>query len=272
MAGENSAVVADVVDPLAVGPDGFIPGTTYKSAADLLKGHAELKTKFDAQGNELGTVRKEHEGLKGQAEVLANVLKEKLTGGQAVTPDPNAPVKVDYVAELSVVEKQIQELDPLAADYQRTLASLVGKSNRLSAMDQHEKTLSAAGVMLKKELGERDIKSAHETFRKLNPTFDLPEMQAKIRERIASDPTGMADPLSAFREIQRDEVAAKAERLRGENAEYKRLIDLNKGKDEAGKVVVKTSTTTAVPVKTTKVTGKDLDAGMMAALQGQAQK
>jgi len=265
------AKVADVVDP-SVGADGFIPGTTFKTPEDLAKGYVELKGLHDRQANELGTVRKEHEGLKSQAEVLANVLKENLTRGQVATPGSNAPVKVDYTAELSVVEKQIQELDPLAPDYQRSLSSLVSKSNRLTAMDQHEKTLSAAGDMLKKELSERDIKSAHESFRKANPTFDLPETQARIREIIAKDPTGMSDPLSAFREIQRDDVMAEAQKLKDENAEYKRLIDLNKGKDEAGKVVVKTSTTAATPVKTTKVTGKDLDAGMMAALQGQAQK
>jgi hypothetical protein len=247
--------------------DGFIPGTTFKTPEELAKGYVELKSLHDRQANELGTVRKEHEGLKSQTEILANVLKEKLTGGQSQMPDPKVVAKVDYTTELSTVEKQIQELDPLSPDYQRSLSSLVAKSNRLSAMDQHEKTLSAAGDMLKKELSERDIKSAHEVFRKANPTFDLPEMQARIRELISKDPTGMSDPLSAFREIQRDDISLEAQRLKDENAEYKRLIDLNKGKDEAGKVVVKTSTTAATPVKPTKLTGKDLDAGMMARLK-----
>ena len=251
---------------LKVGEDGFIPGTTYKSAEELLKGHQELKGVLDAQGNELGTLRKEHSSLKTQAETLATVLKETLTKGKdgAAVETPKA---VDYSAEIAAVEDQIQKLDPMAADYQKTLASLVSKSQKLAAADQHGKTLSAAAELMKKELSERDVKAAHDRFYADNPTFNTPEMQAKIKEYIAKDPTGMSDPLSAFREIERDEIAAKAKALAEENAEYKKLIDLNKGKDEAGKVIVKGQSPGQSPTPPQKVTGKDLDAGMKAALE-----
>lgn len=248
---------------VTVGEDGFIPGTTYKSVDELLKGHQALKEKFDSQGNELGEVRKAHEGLKSQAETLATVLKEQLNKGTIAEPTKT----IDYGAELVNIEKQIQELDPMAADYQRTLASLVAKSNKISALDQHEKTLSAAGELMRKELTERDVKLAQETFYRENPTFNTPEMQAKIREYIARDKTGMSDPLSAFREIQRDEIAAEAKRLAEENAEFKRLIDLNKGKTEAGTVVVKTQGSGQQTETKSKVTGKDLDMGMLSILK-----
>jgi hypothetical protein len=244
---------------LKVGEDGFIPGTTYKSQADLLKGHLNLKEMADKQATELGTVRKEHGLLKTQAETLATVLKDTL--GKQNEIKPTEAKTVDYPTEIANVEKQIQELDPMAPDYQKTLASLVSKSNKLSAADQHEKTLSAAAGLMKKELSERDVKSAHEKFYSENPTFNTPEMQAKIKEYITKDSTGMSDPLSAFREIQRDEAIAAKTALEAENAEYKRLIDLNEGKKETGKVVVKPQGGGPPPPKT-KVTGKDLDAGM----------
>jgi type II secretory pathway pseudopilin PulG len=246
--------------------NGFIPGTTYKTVDDLIKGHSELKGLSDKQGNELGTLRKEHDGLKSQTELLANVLKENLQGGKKVVEPGPAPV--DYAAELSSIETQIQGLDPMSPTYQKDLSSLVTKSNRLTAADQHQKTLGAAGKMMKDELSARDAKAAQEEFRRENPTFDTPEMQTRIKEYIAKDKTGMHDALSAFFQIQRDDIAASATQLQTENAEYKRLIDLNKGKDDAGKVVVKPSN--AGPVgKPTKVTGKDLDAGMRAVLQTQ---
>lgn len=242
--------------------DGFIPGTTFKTPEELARGYSELKSLHDRQANELGQIRKDHDGLKSQAETLATILKENLTKGQGVVSPANADKIVDYAKEMTGVEEQIQALDPMSPDYQRSLAALVAKSNRLSALDQHQKTLSAAGEMMRKELGDRDVKAAHETFRRENPDFDTPEMQTKIQDYISKDKTGMSDPLSAFREIQRDQATAEVARLLKENTEYKKLVDLNKGKDEAGKVVVKAQGTGLPPVKTSKATGKDLDAGM----------
>lgn len=258
-----------MLEPVVENPvegEGFIPGTTFKTPEELAKGYLELKSLNDRQGNELGQIRKDHDSLRGQTETLATILKENLLKNQ---PTPAAEKPVDYDSEITAVEKQIQELDPMDAKYQTTLASLVGKSNKLSAAAQHEKTLSAAGELMKKELSDRDVKAVQEAFYRENPEFNTPEMQAKIKEYIAKDRTGMSDPLSAFREIQRDTIAIEAKRLADENAEYKRLLDLNKGKDDVGKVVVKNQPSGQPVVKPSKVVGKDLDAGMMAVLNAQ---
>jgi hypothetical protein len=126
-------------------------------------------------------------------------------------------------------------------------------------MDQHEKTLSAASEFMKKELSERDVRTAQETFYANNPEFNTPEMQARIKAYIAKDRTGMTDPLVAFREIQRDDIAAKATALEAENTEYKRLIDLEKGKDKTGKVVTKNGGSGSQGTPHQKVIGQALD-------------
>lgn len=58
-----AAATADgAADSITLDENGFIPGTPYKSMAELIKGHTELKSLYDSQGNELGKIRKEHEG------------------------------------------------------------------------------------------------------------------------------------------------------------------------------------------------------------------
>lgn len=263
-----AAATADgAADSITLDENGFIPGTPYKSMAELIKGHTELKGLYDSQGNELGKIRKEHEGLKGQTETLAKILKENLVKNPDKLKD--ASVKVDYEAERALIEKQIQELDPLAPTYQTSLAALVSKSNRITAAEASEKTLMEARNMFTSELTERDAKLAQDTFYRENPEFNTPEMQERIREYIAKDKTQMTDPLSAFREIQRDDLKIANQKLLEENAEYRRLIDLNKGKAEAGKVVTKTQTMSPQVTKPAKATGKDLDAGMAAILASQ---
>lgn len=249
--------------------DEFIPGTTFKSHDELIKGYQNLKSKFDSQGNELGSIRKEHEGLKSQAETLALALKENLGKGQRPVDQQPSVKPIDYASQITEVEQQIQNLDPMDSNYQRTLAALVTKSNKITAQMVKDQTLSAAHEVMKKELSDRDSRSAKESFLSSNPEFNTPEMQARIKSYIAKDKTGMSDALSAFREIQRDDVAIEAKRLMDENAEYKRLLNLSRGKEEAGKVVVTGQTTVTPQIKPTKATGKDLDAGMMAALQAQ---
>jgi hypothetical protein len=51
---------------------------------------------------------------------------------------------------------------------------------------------------------------AQQKFLDENPSFNTPEMQARIQEYIARDKTGMADALSAFREIERDDARTEA--------------------------------------------------------------
>ena len=246
------------VEGIALDENGFIPGTSYKSVPDLIKGHTELKGLADRHANELGTVRKEKEAILGQAATLAEALK-------AAQPKAAPVAGKDYDAEIGAVQKELLNLDPMSDDYQKKLTELVAKSNKLTAISQHEKTLNAAGEMMKKELSDRDQKAQVKAFHDANPTFNTPEMQARIKEYIGNDKTGMSDPLVAFREIQRDDIAAQAKQLADQNAEMKRVLELAKGKDETGKVIVKGQSPQQV-TKQTKLTGKDLDAGMAAAL------
>jgi hypothetical protein len=244
-------------------PTPGIAGTSFKTPEELAAAYQSLEKKLGEQGNELGTHRKESEYYRSQAETLQSLLKEQMGGKRQAEP-PKGP---DYDSEISAIEQQIQQLDPMEDGYQKTLSGLVAKVGKLSAAAAHEKTLGAASEMFRKELTDRDTKAARDAFYRDNPTFNTPDMQAKIREYIANDKTGMHDPLSAFREIERDEARAKAEALTAENAEYKKLIELNKGKDAAGKVVVKGQSPSQPQSRPQKATGKDLEAGMLAALR-----
>jgi len=241
-----------------------IAGTSFKTPEELVAAYLKemdqrtnLEKKLGEQGNELGYLR-------SQAETLTATLKETLAREQKAS---EVEKPVDYATEIATVEKQIQELDPMADNYQKTLASLVAKSNRLVAAEQHEKTLNAASELMKKELSKRDMKSAQQRFYDENPTFNTPEMQAKINEYITNDRTGMHDPFSAFYQIQRDDTILEAKRLADENVEYKKRLDLAKGTGETGKVIVKGQSPGQQQTKQPKVTGKDLDAGMAAALR-----
>ena len=92
-------------------------------------------------------------------------------------------------------------------------------------------------------------------------------MQARIRERIATDPTGMHDPFSAFREIQRDDAMAKLAETSTKIADLEKRLNLANGTDSTGKVIVKGQSPGQSKTKTTKLTGKDLDAKMAEAIR-----
>jgi hypothetical protein len=220
--------------------------------------------KFSAQGNELGSIRKEHDSLKSQTETLSSLVKEKMASGAG--PGASAEQQIDYDAELSNIENQMKELDPLAPTFSKSVAELMGKITKLSTQKNRTEIMNEAQKLIKQELTDRDIKSSHEAFYTENPAFNTPEMQARIKEYIAKDKTGMSDPLSAFREIERDDARIEAKKLADENAEMKRLIDLNKGKEETGKVVVKNGSPGAAN-QPAKVQGKDLEAGMLDAIK-----
>lgn len=227
-----------------------LEGTPFKSIEELAKGWQNANAKIGELGNELGAHK-----------ATVQSLTEALKGAAAKPPEPAKPAGPDYSAEKSAIQEQIDNLDPMSDGYQKTLSGLVGKLTKLTAQEQHEKTLAAAGNIFKKELEERDLKTTQQQFLKENPTFNTPEMQARIKEYIAKDKFGMSDPLVAFREIQRDEIAAERERLAQENAEMKKILELQKGKESTGKVVTK-GAAPAVPATPTKVAGKDLDNGM----------
>ncbi|HQL01062.1 MAG TPA: hypothetical protein PK090_09820 [Smithellaceae bacterium] len=228
-----------------------LEGTPFKSGEEAAKGYLNLKALHDAQANELGTLRK-------FAETVAPIVQEHMNKTQAPAAAPKGP---DYETEIAAVQKQIQDLDPMADNYQKTLADLVAKSNKLVATAQHEKTLSTAKELFQKELSDRDAKAARAEFNKSNPSFSTPEMQTRIQAFLANDKTGMHDPMSAYFQIQKDDLAA-------ENAEMKKTLELVKGKENTGKVVVK-GQAGQPPTKPQKATGADLDARMAAALATQ---
>jgi chromosome segregation ATPase len=261
---ENTGSEANKGTGQGTGEDKGIAGTSFKTPEDLAAAYQNLEKKLGEQGNELGTLRKEKESLSGQAQTLAETLKEHLTKANAVAAP--ADKAVDYGAEIQSAKAELKKLDPMEAEYASKQAELVDKIANLAALGQHAKTLDAAGNMFKKELDQRDAKAAQDAFYRENPTFNTPETQAKIRQYIANDKTGMHDPMSAFFQIERDEAAAKAAGLAKENDEYKKLVELAKGKDEAGKVIVAGQGTGQQQTKQPKVTGKDLDAGMLEAL------
>lgn len=233
-----------------------IPGTTYKSIEEAAKGIENLNQVLSKQGNELGTLRK-------QNDVLMKTLEQK--NSEPPKAAVEQPKGTDYSAQKATVQKEIDDLDPMADGYQKTLSGLIGKISNITAAEQHEKTLGAASSIFKKELDERDIKATHKAFLDANPTFNTPEVQARIKEYLANDKTGMSDPLVAFREIQRDDIAVEAKRLADENAEMKKVLDLQKGKDATGKVITKGAQSAQV-TKPQKATGAALDQGMKEAL------
>jgi hypothetical protein len=255
--------IGDVETPadLAIEDKG-IAGTGFKTPEDLAAAfikeqgqRTNLEKKLGEQGSELGSTRK-------QAETLANALKEVLTKKEA----PTKPAGPDYDTEIAGVQKEIQSLDPMADGYQKTLSDLVAKATKLAAISQHEKTLNAAGEMMKKELSDRDVKAQTKVFYDANPTFNTPEMQTRIKDYLANDKTGMSDPLVAFREIERDDARAQLKQVSEQNAEMQRALDLTKGKNETGKVIVKGQSPAAVTKPQANLSGKDLDAAMAAAL------
>jgi hypothetical protein len=235
---------------VAAEPTG-LEGTPFKSGEEAAKGYLNLKALHDAQANELGTLRK-------FAETVAPIVQQHMSKTEAPAAAPKAP---DYETEIMGVQQKIQELDPMADNYQKELAALLATSNKLVAKAQHEKTLSTAQELFKKELSERDARAARTEFNKNNPSFSTPEMQLRIKDFLANDKTGMHDPMSAYFQIQKDDLAA-------ENAEMKKTLELVKGKENTGKVVVK-GQAGQPPTKPQKATGADLDARMAAALATQ---
>jgi hypothetical protein len=258
--GDTGGTPDPPADGIARDENGFIPGTTFKSVEELTKGFQETKADHGRISNEYGNLKKDHERVSGQAETLANLLKENLTKAPAAAPAD----QTDYGKEISAVRTELENLDPLDKDFAKTQGKLISKLTSLTAAETKDKVLSIAGSQFQEELSKRDNQAAKQKFLDANPTFNTPEMQAKIKDFIANDRTGMHDPMSAFFQIQRDDLAAQTKTLQEQNAEMQKVLELAKGKDATGKVVVKGANITQ-PTKQTKVTGQDLNAGMLAA-------
>lgn len=232
----------------------FLGSWATKEAAE--EGLANLQSKLDIQGNEVGTLRK-------QVEFDQQAITDLRSKPAPVSPTSDAP---NYDKEIAAVQKEMAELDPADESYQKDQLALMNKSNAISRKAQHEETLTAATAIFKKELDERDVKTTHSQFYKDNPDFNTPEMQMRIKDYIAKDTTGMSDDLVAYREIQRDTAAQRTQELEVENAELKKLVDLAKGTNETGRVITKGQSTTQQQTKLPKATGAELDKGMQGAL------
>lgn len=244
----------EVNDGIARDENGFIPGTTYKNVQDLIKGHSELKSKFDAQGNEIGQLR-------GQAQTLAETLKETLTKGKEA-PKQAGP---DYDKELMTAQAELKKLDPMSDDFTEKQADLISRITDIKAAKVKDSVLKTASELFQNELKSRDAQMSQKQFLDQNPSFNTPEMQARIQDFLTKDKTGMHDNMSAYFALQAQDVATEREQIAKENEEMRKALNLQKGKDSTGKVIVKGQS----PGQTTnfkKATGKDLDAGMMEAL------
>ena len=192
---------------------------------------------------------------------MADTLKETITKGKSQP----APTGIDYDTELSNVSAQIEKLDPMKDNYQGELAKLMAKSNQLTAARTKEVVLGEAGKLFQKELQDRDTITSQKEFLKANPTFNTPEMQKRISDYIANDTTGMHDKMSAFFAVEKEDALLQAKTLSDQNAEMMKALELQKGKDSTGKVIVKGQSPGQVTNKPI-LTGKDRDAAMAEAL------
>ena len=226
----------------------------WKTREAAKEGLKNMQTKFDDQGTEVGTLRKQVEFAQQTIDDLKN---------QQATPAPqtNSP---DYSKELGDIQSEISKLDPDDEGYQRQLTTFMNKSNSIVSKMTKEETLAAATAAFKAELNDRDVKATYSAFYRDNPDFSTPEMQMQIKEYIAKDTTGMSDELVAYREIQRDTATQAAKALEAENIELKRIVELAKGTTDTGRVITKSQT--PPQTKQPKAVGADLDKGMQESL------
>ena len=235
---------------------------SWKTKEDAKEGLKNLQGKMSEQGNEVGTLRKQNEDNTLRMDEMQTAMDAgKKAGEQEVKDKETEGIATEQVK----INKEIGDLDPVDEGYTKKLTVLIGKSNALAAQGQHQKTLSAATEVFRRELDDRDVRSAHESFDGSNPDFKTPEMQERIRDRIAMDKTGMTDALVAYREIQRDDLMLQNKEFSEQNEELMKRLNLKKGTDETGTVILK-SQATQDPKPQTKTTGAARNAGMQAAL------
>ena len=231
--------------------DPYLGTWKTKEAAEV--GMQNMQSLLDNQGNELGGLRKQVDFLQQQPKAPAKA---------APAEEETGP---DYGAEMKAVQKQMSELDPDDPEYSKEMGKLVVASNAIAAKDATQKAVAASKAVFKAELDERDAQAMHRSFIDSNPDFNTPEMQFRIQEKIDKDQTGMSDPVSAYREIQRDDAMAKLAVSEEANTEKDRLLGLKQGENETGKVVTK-GQSTQQKTNQKKAVGADLDAGMLEAL------
>lgn len=240
-----------------------IAGTEFKTPEELAQAYlktketySSLEKKLGEQGNELGTVKQQNAALAKTLESLSRQPEKKA--------DDKPPR--DFDKEEAEIDKAIEELDPADDAYQKKLAQLTKKGRQIVAARQHEMTLAAAGQLFKKELEDRDVKSTQQQFLDANPSFSTPETQAKIKEAIAKDKTGMLDPMAAFYQIQRDEALAAVQAAAAEKDELAKKLELAEGKRKTGTVITGKGAG-APPENIQRATGKSADEGALAAIR-----
>jgi hypothetical protein len=238
---------------------------SWKSKEDAEEGLKNLQGKMSDQGNEAGQLRKQVEA----GEIRLGEMQATIDAGEKASQQKASDLEAEGIqGEQAKISKEIENLDPVDEGYTKKLTALIGKSNAIAAKGQHQKTLSAATEAFRSELDERDVRSAHQSFDGANPDFRTPEMQQRIKEYIANDKTGMSDALVAFREIQRDDLASNNKELSEQNEELMNRLNLKKGTDETGTVILK-SQGIQDPKPQTKTTGAARNAGMQAVLDKQ---
>lgn len=248
-------------DGIARDENGFIPGTTFKTVEDLVKGFQETKSEHGRIANEYGNLRKDHDGLKSQAQTLAETLKETLSKSKQA----DTPATTDFDKEIIAAQNELKKLDPMDDKFAEKQADLVGRITDLKADRVKQSVLGEAGKLFQEELKNRDVQSAQKSFLDANPSFNTPETQSRIKDFLAKDKTGMHDSMSAFFALQAQDHATDRERLAKENEEMQKALDLQKGKESTGKVIVKGQNPGQV-TNQPKLQGKDLDNAMAAAL------
>lgn len=225
----------------------------WKDKAAATVGLANMQEMMAKTGDEVGALRQQVERDAGAIEALKTVQ----------APEQNtAP---DLSAELQEVQTKMLTLDTADADYTANMVSLMGKQTAISNQIQHEQTLKVATERFSEELSRRDVDATTQEFKNNNAEFDTPEMQAEIQKRISADKTGMVDSLVAFREIQRDTVAAQAQALTEENEKLKKLANLKEGTASTGNVYTGSGQSPAKQPKTT-MTNAERDQAMLDAV------
>lgn len=232
-----------------------------KDAAEA--GLVSMQGKMDEIGTEVGTLRQQSAKDAGIIETLQKQSEKILEV---------APIeKPDLSKELKEVQTELLALDTADENYSANMVALINKQNALigqqntqSAQIQHEKTLEVATKRFTEELSKRDANQTTQDFKKDNPEFETPEMQAKIEKYIAADTTGMVDSLVAFREIQRDEATQQVQGLTEENEKLKNLANLKEGTDSTGNVYTGSGQSPKQTKKT--MTNAERDEAMMAAV------
>jgi len=219
------------------------------------QGVSNMQGKMDSMGNEVGTLRNQV--------AMANQTIADLQSQQNANKIPEA---VKGEAELAAIQEEMLKLDDEDPNYHQQLMGLMAQSNNVVADIQHSKTLKAAKSMFQEELNKRDTNAIHEAFYKDNPSFNMPEVQEQIQNKMSQDQTGMTDSLVAFREIERDNALEQMKALEAENADLKRLQTVNEGAKQTGKVVVGGNQTPTAASSPSKLTGAALDAEMQKAL------